>query len=238
MFSSKMVIAAAIVGFLLSFFTGLFSGVGFLFVLLRAVVFAIVFGLLFLGIKFVFERFLDMGDIESNPMPTEVNVGSMVDVTVGEDELPEEDSAPGFYVDAKLSPKNMESGTSVSSEKGPIDSINSAISTDQGRSIQEQQSSVSMAQVVDSSEKASSVQSSGFVRSDIQTMTSSVSQERDIGISSDEDLDDLPEFESPTKDISEVESSPLRGESPMMDKGAQDAEAMALAIRTILSKDG
>jgi hypothetical protein len=43
-----------------------------------------------------------MVDIESNPMPTEVNVGSMVDVTVGEYELPEEDSAPGFYVDAKL----------------------------------------------------------------------------------------------------------------------------------------
>ena len=238
MFSSKMVIAAAVVGFLLSFFTGLFSGVGFLFVLLRAFVFAIVFGLLFVVIKFVFERFLDMGDIESSPVPTEVNVGSMVDVTVGEDDLPEEDSAPGFYVDAKLSPKNMGTEGSVTTEKGSIDSINSAISSGQDGGFQEQQPSVQMTQSVDVPERSNPVENSGFVRSDIQTMTSSVSQVSDIGISSDEDLDDLPEFKSPTKDISDVESSPLRGESPMMDKGAQDAEAMALAIRTILSKDG
>ena len=238
MFSSKMVIAAAVVGFLLSFFTGLFSGVGFLFVLFRAFIFATVFGLLFLGIKFVFEHFLDMGDYDSSPMPTEVNVGSMVDVTVGDDDLPEEDSAPGFYVDAKLSPKTMESDVSVSPEKSSLDSINSAISSDQGRVFQEQQPSVQKIQVVDTSEKNTPVQSSGFVRSDIQTMTSSVSQESVIGTSSDDDLDDLPEFKAATKDISEMESSPLRGESPMMDKGVQDAEAMAMAIRTILSKDG
>jgi hypothetical protein len=93
MFSSKIIVAAACVGFFLSFFTGLFSGIGFGLVLLRAVIFAALLAALFLGIKFVFERFLDMGEFENSPVPSEVNVGTMVDVTVGDDELTEEEQA-------------------------------------------------------------------------------------------------------------------------------------------------
>ncbi len=238
MFNSKMVVAAALVGFLLSFFTGLFSGVGFFFVLLRAVVFAVAFALFFLVVKFVFERFLDIGEFDSTPTSPEVNVGTMVDVTVGEDELPEEDSAPGFYVDAKLSPKNNEAKPSVNTNQERLSSIDSSIQNGQEEGIQEQQISVSKQQESTSSNITAPVQGGGFVRSDVQTITSSSLQSKDEVISSDEELDDLPEFNSVTKDVTDVESSPLRGDSPMIDKGVQDAEAMAMAIRTILSKDG
>ena len=102
MFNSKVIVAAAVVGFLLSFFTGIFSGVGFGFVVLRAIIFAAILALLAVGVSYIFEKFLDMETGDSSQYTPEVNVGSMVDVTVGDDELPEEDSAPGFYVDATL----------------------------------------------------------------------------------------------------------------------------------------
>ena len=174
MFSSKIIVAAACVGFFLSFFTGLFSGIGFGLVLLRAVIFAALLAALFLGIKFVFERFLDMGEFENSPVPSEVNVGTMVDVTVGDDELTEEDSAPGFYVDAKVSPKSTEpEEVKVSVEPKSEDSTSSSVS-----SIEPQKQE---------GDELPNVQSGSFVRSDIQTMTSS-SMSSDIDETSD--LDD------------------------------------------------
>ena len=223
MFNSKIVVAAACVGFLLSFFTGLFSGIGFGLVLLRAIIFAVLLAALFLGIKFVFERFLDMGEFESNPIPSEVNVGSMVDVTVGDDELTEEDSAPGFYVDAKVAPVSNESSTvKVSAElekEVPISSSSSNISQNQ------------------EGDAFPTIQTGGFVKSDIQTMTSS-SISNNVDETSDDQLDSLPEFNNEKKGSTDFESSSIHGSSSMMDTGMQDAENIAKAIRTILSKDG
>lgn len=223
MFNFKMVVAAACVGFLLSFFTGLFSGIGFGLVLLRAIIFAILLAGLFLAIKFVFERFLDLGEFESTSVPTNANVGSMVDITVGDDELTEEDSAPGFYVDAKVAPKTPEQN--ISNEPVPVHEV--SVSAEKTESIQ--QNNVE--------DVLPSISNTGFVKSDIQAMTSSRSI-NDEDSSSDEDLDSLPEFNSGSKNTSNFEDSSLRGGSSFMDTGSQDAEAMAKAIRTILSKDG
>ena len=60
MFNSKVIVAAAVVGFLLSFFTGIFSGVGFGFVVLRAIIFAAILALLAVGVSYIFEKFLDI----------------------------------------------------------------------------------------------------------------------------------------------------------------------------------
>lgn len=223
MFNSKIVVAAACVGFLLSFFTGLFSGIGFGLVLLRAIIFAVLLAALFLGIKFVFERFLDMGEFENNSVPSDVNVGSMVDVTVGDDDLTEEDSAPGFYVDAKVTPSSSESSnvnvSSVPENEVPVSSSSSNESQNQEGDV------------------FPTIQTGGFVKSDIQTMTSS-SISSNVDETSDDQLDSLPEFNNDKKGSTDFESSSFHGSSSMMDTGAQDAEAMAKAIRTILSKDG
>lgn len=223
MFNSKIVVTAAIVGFLLSFFTGLFSGIGFGLVLLRAIIFAVLLAALFLGIKFVFERFLYMGEFENNSVPSDVNVGSMVDVTVGDDELTEEDSAPGFYVDAKVTPSSNESSNvkvlSESESEVPVSSSTSNASQNQ------------------EGEVFPTVQNGGFVKSDIQTMTSS-SVSNSVDETSDDQLDSLPEFNNEKKGSTDFESSSLHGSSSMMDTGMQDAENIAKAIRTILSKDG
>ena len=81
-------------------------------------------------------------------------------------------------------------------------------------------------------------QSSGFVKSDVQSITSSANYSDYTGNESDEDLDNLPDFGSVVKEVTKVDNSSFRDDSPMKEMGAQDAEAMAQAIRTILNKDG
>ena len=81
-------------------------------------------------------------------------------------------------------------------------------------------------------------QSSGFVKSDVQSITSSTNYSDYTGNESDEDLDNLPDFGSVVKEVTKVDNSSFRDDSPMKEMGAQDAEAMAQAIRTILNKDG
>lgn len=231
MFNFKVIVAAAVVGFLLSFFTGLFSGVGFGFVLFRAIIFAVVLAALASGIMFVFERFLDMGTVETNSYSAEPNVGAMVDITVGEDDLTDEDSAPGFYVDAKLTPSGSESNSSVSNGGSTsLPEINLSNSLVKNSTLESQNLS--------GKSSVGSTDASSFVKSDIQTMTSSAGYTGYNAESSEDELDDLPDFGSVSKSSTQLEDASFKDNSPMMDKGVQDAEAMAQAIRTMLNKDG
>lgn len=243
MFNSKVIVAAAVVGFLLSFFTGIFSGVGFGFVVLRAIIFASILALLAVGVFYIFEKFLDMETGDSSQYTPEVNVGSMVDVTVGDDELPEEDSAPGFYVDANLNSQESKQQSnvtpSVQSEsviQNSESSLNSVDSAEKVKNDTMQKSIVEEKTNISSTAKPQP-QSSGFVKSDVQSITSSTNYSDYTGDESDEDLDNLPDFGSVVKEVTKVDNSSFRDDSPMKEMGTQDAEAMAQAIRTILNKD-
>lgn len=241
MFNYKMIVAAAVVGFLLSFVTGLFSGVGFGLVLLRAIIFAIVLGLLASGIMFIFERFLDMDTLETSSLPKEVDIGGMVDISVGDDELTEEDSAPGFYVDAKVT--NGSEGNSTDSVVNTVSSqlTNSNVSSE-NKVFSENTGNSQVDSATDTEKPVTentqhSVQTNGFVKSDIQTMTSPISYGNYAENSSEDELDELPEFNSDNKGNSKTEGL-FHKDSPIMENGVQDAEVMAQAIRTILNKDG
>ncbi|MCR5290083.1 MAG: hypothetical protein K6E51_08850 [Treponema sp.] len=109
----KRIIGAAIVGFVLSFFTGLFSGAIIGIVLLRAFIFACVFGALAFAILFLCEKFLDVGvsePVAASEAPSgEVHIrrpGGTIDISIGEDELPREENEPMFYV-SPTSPQNF-----------------------------------------------------------------------------------------------------------------------------------
>ena len=242
MFNSKVIVAAAVVGFLLSFFTGIFSGVGFGFVVLRAIIFAAILALLAVGVSYIFEKFLDMETGDSSQYTPEVNVGSMVDVTVGDDELPEEDSAPGFYVDANLNSQESKQQSnvtpSVQSEsviQNSESSLNSVDSAEKVKNDTMQKSIVEEKTNISSTAKPQP-QSSGFVKSDVQSITSSANYSDYTGNESDEDLDNLPDFGSVVKEVTKVDNSSFRDDSPMKEMGAQDAEAMAQAIVKLRSE--
>ncbi|AEE16572.1 hypothetical protein [Treponema brennaborense] len=122
MVTPKLVIITAVIGFVLSFCTGLFSGVAFGIVVLRALLFAAVFAAIAYGTSVVFKKFLagggDVVQLASESAETS-RPGSVVDITIGDEALPEEEDSPDFFVSDEMS-------GSVSKSRP---------TTDQGRSV-------------------------------------------------------------------------------------------------------
>ncbi len=95
-------------GFVLSFFAGLFSHTSILSVLLKALIFALVFGLLGFGISFVFRTFLSdgiSGDLQSDTSEgvstaavQNNGLGQNVDITIQDEELQKSESDNHFVV--------------------------------------------------------------------------------------------------------------------------------------------
>ena len=105
--SAKFIGLFAACGFILSFVAGLFSHSSFLSILLKALVFAVVFGLLGTGISFVFSKFLFdgySGDIQGDytpdsPAPVASSaLGHNVDITIQDEELRPSESENHFVV--------------------------------------------------------------------------------------------------------------------------------------------
>ena len=96
----KFSVVLAVFGLILSFLTGLISGVAFGIVFLRAFISAVIcFGIAFLS-SFIYTKFLADGTAEVvRQKPS--SVGSVVDVKIDEDVLPDSENAPNFYVSRK-----------------------------------------------------------------------------------------------------------------------------------------
>lgn len=100
----KVMIFSAAAGFLLSFIFGLFSRTSIISVLLKAIIFAVVFGGLGFLINFLYEKFLSgdfVGEIESenNFRSNESQkTGQIVDITIQDEELDKGESENHFVV--------------------------------------------------------------------------------------------------------------------------------------------
>lgn len=106
----KFVAVFAACGFVLSLLFGLFSHAGILSILLKALIFGIVFGILGFGISFLFNKFLlgdeaGDGDVDiSTPTPkmsfsgNDDTKGQIVDITIKDEDLPESSSDNHFVV--------------------------------------------------------------------------------------------------------------------------------------------
>ena len=99
----KLTAFTSLTAFVLSFFTALFSGAGFFTSLFRAFILAVFFGGLFIGIHFLYKKFLndESSDIQvaENPSGTVKNpIGNKVDITIADEELQEDDSSPKFIL--------------------------------------------------------------------------------------------------------------------------------------------
>lgn len=100
MIKIKPIVISAALAFVLSFFTALIAKTGIPFSLLKAFVFAVVFGGLAAGIQFVYGKFLLEGaapisEMEVSPRP----LGSKVDLVVSEEDLPNDGDALTFSID-------------------------------------------------------------------------------------------------------------------------------------------
>ena len=111
--SAKYIGLFAACGFILSFVSGLFSHSSILSVLLKALIFAVVFGLLGLGISFIYSKFLSDGSggdyqsdyaVDSSAGAVQAQpsaLGQNVDITIQDEELRPSDSENHFVVGDK-----------------------------------------------------------------------------------------------------------------------------------------
>ena len=101
MIKIKPIIFSACAAFVLSFVTALAVKSGFPVSILKAFIFALLFGALAVGVQFVYAKFLAEGSASAEVREEPKLMGSKVDLVVSEEDLPEDKDAPVFYVEGK-----------------------------------------------------------------------------------------------------------------------------------------
>lgn len=122
MFDLKTAIKGAAAGFVISFIAGIIGRVDFLIILLRAVLSAVFSGLLVCGIRFLYMNFLSAGENDSSAVAEPVKnsaSGTVVDITLDDEELPDTDTAPAFVV------KMQEQDVAEEEDKDTVQSLES-----------------------------------------------------------------------------------------------------------------
>ena len=111
MFNLKTAVIGAAAGFAVSFIAGIIGRVGFLIILLRALLSAAFSALLISGIRFLYVRFLgeEQTEVPSSAVKSSP-AGSVVDITLDDAELPDTDTAPDFIVGTGIKNPYKEDG--------------------------------------------------------------------------------------------------------------------------------
>ena len=253
MINPKNICICSLVGFLLSFFIGLFSDVRFAHVFLRAFCFALVFGALCVGITFLYQKFLSIDNgsfsAESDASGAKTS-GSVVNIVVDDSALPDDGMAPNFTI--------LNNRTDLTAEKPEVkeeglsdkdDSEESAAPDSSGESLSEPSASetafkpVSLASA--SSKNDEPVAEPSAPQSRVMDEASASTESSSV-----EKLDELPDVGSISMDSVDGSSSPVyedeivsdsefaSGGSSMKEQPISGATTvMAKAIQTLLAKD-
>ncbi len=227
MFNPKLIAIAAVCGFVLSFITGLFAGVNFGILLLRGILSAAVSGGVTAGVFVLYKKFIEQSSDsfssagESVPPP-----GSVVDITLGDDALQDDDAGPGFYVDP-LVQRKAETLSSMKDKPSEMENVESFSNTaEESRNRTEPENSVT---------------NEGLeAKRAVPDAAAAVQQKSAEKGSLDDELDDLPDIAALSKEITSSDDtyeSPAGKAKVHVENNTQDANLMAQAIRTILTKD-
>ena len=229
MIKPKFIIISVCVGFLLSFFVGLFSGVSFGVVVLRALIFAVLFGALGFGLRIVFLRFL----LDSSDMETSSHQGSVVDISIGDEPLVEDENGPDFYVR-----KDLPVSDQRNAEKSSVSATGGSHPSEEGKTFsqettQEQFRPISLGTPVEQ-ERATGNNSNGGVVSTAPKGSDDALP--DIGDLSMASASDEISSSSEGMDLAignGMETSQGRGSID----ASSDSQTIAQAIRTVLARD-
>ena len=214
----KMCSFTAAIAFVLSFFIALISGAGFGISLLRAIILAVCFGALSVGISFVYDKFLneksyDASSTEStsDSAPT---IGNKVDITIDDEELQEDDETPKFVLTGQ---NQMLSSDDLKSKPMQVDNINEESGHGSGYSKTQTASSSAVSSSVSSKPSSSDSPAPAF-------------KPVSLGQSSELETDELPAIENTLGDgsflrqDSEQYSEDLLDVLPDMGTGTKAAE--------------
>ena len=222
MIKPRAIIISVCSGFILSFIIGLIAGVSLGIILLRACIFAILFGGLSFGIGVIFQRFLlDSSDLDGgSEIPSGgPRQGSIVDLSVGDEPLVEDENGPDFYVRKE-----------VASHKTPEGDKEGAHSVATRTTGQEQFRPISLG--------TSAGNGGGSAAPGIGSMMTSNSEDvlpeiGDIAMLSSDSSDDISSGGMELAIGNGMETSQGRGNSA----ASEDSSTIAQAIRTVLARD-
>ena len=261
MINPKNICISACIGFFMSFLIGLFSDVHFSVVILRAFLFAVLFAGLCVAISILYQKFLSIDNggfaADSDGMGAKTQSGGVVNIVVGDSNLPDEELAPKFTVlnnhsGLTANNENLSAGSkNVSMEQAsyaaPTEASSNVVSTAPAESLQENPSAPS------GGESSFKPVSLGEVSQNSETAAAPAEEKHGAsGAASGEQLDELPDIsdmQTSSSDVASELDSPESGEiisdsefatggSKMKEQPVSgDTAVMAKAIQTLLAKD-
>lgn len=246
MINPRIITVSAGIGFCLSFLIGLIFKVNFLSLLFRAVIFALVFAVVVAIACIVFDKFLSNESNYDSELAKDSSsnaTGSVVNITVDDDNLPDDDYAPKFSVGNNR--QALSSSVFGDDEKSSVDDISSS---KESNSVNEAETSGDDSSVVNSSvtNGSESVTVSQNKDDSFQpvslTDVSKPSENTTSSKGSSNVLDDLPEIGELPSSVSSDSDSVDVAKSSDSSSGAisssdQNTQLMAQAIKTLLAKD-
>lgn len=123
MLKPKSIVIFSVSGLILSFLISIFATHNFGWSILRAFIFAVVFGGLAVGIQFLSSKFLSAGDDGYDVADTArsaasaPSTGNAVDITIGDERLTEDDKGPQFNVASNRMPLGGKTTAPVNEDK-------------------------------------------------------------------------------------------------------------------------
>lgn len=221
MFNPKVLIITAAVGFVLSFLAGLFSGISFGYILLRALISAIILVLVAIGISYISKTFLDVS--VTLPVSGETTVtGTTVDITVADEALPEESGAPEFYV---ADPEGIENNAQNSEQGFKPAGLASVVQFSGGNTASVIDRSAGNVPVQQTVVQDTVQQSSDAAFDELPDMNSFISGSDDT-IDSTAETVTIPDSVKESKRIQKEQSADMK-----------DSQVLAQALRTMISRD-
>ena len=243
MFNLKNVAASAGVGFVLSFLISIISTHRFFVASFRGIIFAVVFALLAFAAGFLNKRFLSVETLSDSKdeagKKTVSKAGSVVNITIDDENLTEDEAAPNFDVSANKNFFNGGGSVGTASkieektEEAPVaDSLPKADS-----SVAANEPVENAVPVADSSAPTEPETKPAAASAEKASQSQEIDALPDIGVFSGESDDDEGVIND--SDFAQTESSEKLPSAPTDGKVSveQDTKTIASAIRTLLKKD-
>lgn len=255
MINPKNICVSACIGFFLSFLIGLFSDVNFSAVLLRALLFGLLFAALCVGISFLFQKFLAADNGGFSPEPdsplSRAATGNVVNIVIDDSNLPDEDMAPKFTVSETHSNLHKnKTPPAAPKEGGAFESAAVQAAASSEPSSAEPAISEPVAAPSAESVSSSSAANAAFKPvslGDVTQKTDSAPVSSETAQPLDElpDISDMPttssdvasELDSPAEEIVSDSEFATGGAKMKEQPVSGDTAVMAKAIQTLLAKD-
>lgn len=238
--NAKLNIAFAVFGFLLSLIVGIITHASFGVLLLRAIIFAIVFAAISIALQMLFKTVLSVGgedQAESLSGGEEKTVGAVVDITLPDEDLPTVPDAPAFNVGSN---HQMLNESDYSKPRSPEATFSSHPAAKAYDAVQVNSSAASL-DVSTNPEGFVAAPLANVAQSSVQQTASAGGNDGglpnlpDLNIGDDDDAPAVEDADLPDEDRSAPSAAPKSTNTNIDNK---DTVLMARAISTVLAGDG